>query len=494
MDYLIAALGLVIVVITIIVITSTLRRQRRREDRAADVERHNDERSEALLYQVYQARAELESTAGRLSERESRLDAREDHLEEKAVALGRRRDELDQREKLLGERAAALDEGLAKVNATLEQVAGLSVEQAREQLISQVRDQAIAQGQHEARMIEDEATALAERRARHIVATAIERVAVPQSTQAVVTSVELPSEDMKGRIIGREGRNIRVFEQITGVTVMIDDTPGSVLLSCFDPVRREIARLTLTTLVEDGRIHPSSIEETYERACEQVEQSCLRAAEEAIEAAGLVGVAPGLLPTIGALNYRTSYGQNVLEHSVECARIAGALATELGVEEAICRRAAFFHDIGKAVITHGEGSHASEGAELLRRFGEDEVVVHAAAAHHNEVPVETIEDLITQSADAISGARPGARRESFESYIHRLERLEEIAMAKPGVDRAFAIQAGREIRVMVLPDEVNDDATRALAREIAADVERELVYPGRIKVTVIRESRATEMA
>ncbi len=299
---------------------------------------------------------------------------------------------------------------------------------------------------------------------------------------------------MKGRIIGREGRNIRAFEQVTGVNVMIDDTPESVLLSCFDPVRRETARMTLTELVKDGRIHPARIEEVHERSKNQIEQQCLRAAEDALAEVGISDLHPALVPILGTLRYRTSYGQNVLKHLVESAHIAGLMAAELGLDIAQCRRSAFLHDIGKALTHEVEGSHAIVGAELARRYGEHPDVVHAIEAHHNEVEVRTVEAVLTQAADAISGARPGARRESIEAYVQRLERLEQIARSREGVDKVFAMQAGREIRVMVAPEVVDDIEAQVLARDIAKQIEEELTYPGQIRVTVVRESRATETA
>jgi len=299
---------------------------------------------------------------------------------------------------------------------------------------------------------------------------------------------------MKGRIIGREGRNIRAFEHVTGVNVMIDDTPESVLLSCFDPVRRETARLTLTELVRDGRIHPARIEEVHERSRNQIEQLCLRAAEDAIAEVGIADLHPSLVPILGTLRYRTSYGQNVLKHLVESAHIAGLMAAELGLDVAQCKRSAFLHDIGKALTHEVGGSPAAIGADLARRYGENADVVHAIEAHHNEVEVRTVEAVLTQAADAISGGRPGARRESIEAYVQRLEKLEQIAGVRDGVDKVFAMQAGREIRVMVAPEEIDDIAAQVLARDIAKQIEEELTYPGQIKVTVVRESRATETA
>jgi ribonuclease Y len=310
----------------------------------------------------------------------------------------------------------------------------------------------------------------------------------------VVAAVHLPSDDMKGRVIGREGRNIRSFEQVTGVNVVIDDTPETVLLSCFDPVRREVARLTLEELLADGRIHPARIEEVHGRQAQAVEELCVRAGEDAALEMGISDLHPELVATMGRLRYRTSYGQNVLKHLVESGHAAGLLADEIGLDRALCVRGAFLHDIGKALTHESEGSHALVGAELARRYGESEDVVHAIEAHHNEVEPRTVEAVITQAADAISGARPGARRESLEAYVQRLHNLEEIASSKPGVERVFAMQAGRDVRVMVKPDEVDDIAAQMLARDLAKQFEEELTYPGQIKVTVIRESRATEVA
>ncbi|CAA9356207.1 MAG: Ribonuclease Y [uncultured Nocardioidaceae bacterium] len=307
--------------------------------------------------------------------------------------------------------------------------------------------------------------------------------------------MHLPSDDMKGRIIGREGRNIRSFEQVTGVNLVIDDTPEAVLLSCFDPVRREVARLSLEELVADGRIHPSRIEEVHQRSSAEVERLCVRAGKDAALEMEITDLHPELVATLGRLRYRTSYGQNVLKHLVESGHAAGLLADELGLpNREVVVRGAFLHDIGKALTHEAEGSHATVGAELARRYGESEDVAHAIEAHHNEVEPRTVEAVITQAADAISGGRPGARRESLEAYVERLHRLEEVAMANPGVEKVYAMQAGRDVRVMVLPDVVDDIAAQVLARDIAKQFEEELTYPGQIKVTVIRESRATEVA
>jgi len=376
----------------------------------------------------------------------------------------------------------------------LERVAGLTAAEARDELVDSLEAEAKRAAALTVRDIERTAQEEAQARAKRILATVIQRLASDQTTESVVSTVQLSGDDMKGRIIGREGRNIRSFEQITGVNLIVDDTPGAVLLSCFDPVRREMARLTLEELVADGRIHPTRIEEVHERSCLEVDRLCVRAGEDAALEMGITDLHPELVATLGRLKYRTSYGQNVLRHLVESGHAAGLLADELGLDRTLCVRGAFLHDIGKALTHEAEGSHAIVGAELARKYGECDDVVHAIEAHHNEVEPRTVEAVITQAADAISGGRPGARRESLEAYVERLHRLEDIALAKPGVDRVFAMQAGRDVRVMVLPDQVDDIGAQVLARDIAKQFEEELSYPGQIKVTVVRESRATEVA
>ena len=432
-------------------------------------------------------RADLERREQRLSDREERLDAEVRGLEEKIQHLEETKADLKSQRK-------AVAEIEAEQQSTLERIAGLTAEQAKAELVAAVEHDAKRQAVLVARDIERAAAREATSRAQMIVAGAIQRVASEQTSESVVSAVHLPGDDMKGRIIGREGRNIRAFEQVTGVNVMIDDTPESVLLSCFDPVRRETARITLIELVKDGRIHPARIEEVHERSKGQIQALCLRAAEDAMAEVGISDLHPALVPVLGTLRYRTSYGQNVLKHLVESAHIAGLIAAELQLDVAQCKRAAFLHDIGKALTHEVEGSHAMIGADLARRYGENADVVHAIEAHHNEVEVRTVEAVLVQAADAISGSRPGARRESIEAYVQRLERLEEIARAREGVDKVFAMQAGREIRVMVAPDVVDDIEAQVLARDIAKQIEEELTYPGQIKVTVVRESRATETA
>jgi ribonucrease Y len=440
----------------------------------------------------------LDAVEVKLEHRSTQLDAREAELEQSMHALAQRQADLDSEEAALEqlrvELEVARDTHAVEQVAALERVAGLTSEQAKVELLSAVEASARRDAAALVRSIEAEARAEGTDRARAIVVDAVQRVASEQTSETVVSVLHLPSDEMKGRIIGREGRNIRAFESVTGVNVIIDDTPEAVLLSCFDPVRREVGRITLEKLVLDGRIHPHRIEEIYETAKTEVDELCLRAARDALADVGLTDVDERLIPTLGRLKYRTSYGQNVLGHLIETAHIAGVMASELGLEPALIKRPAFLHDIGKALTHEVEGSHAIIGAELLRKYGESEAVAHAVEAHHNEVQPKTIEAVLTQAADACSAARPGARRESLETYIKRLERIEEIASARPGVEKVFAMQSGREVRVMVLPNEVDDLAAGVIAREVAKQIEDELTYPGQIRVTVVRESRATEVA
>jgi len=446
-----------------------------------------EEEAKARRSELREQRSDLERREQRLADREERLDAETRHQEDRTRQLDDLKADLKRQRQELANAAA-------EQRQALERVAGLSAEQAKGELIAAVEHDAKRQAVLLARDIERQAVRDAEAKAQAIVVGAIQRVASEQTSESVVSAVHLPGDDMKGRIIGREGRNIRAFEQVTGVNVMIDDTPESVLLSCFDPVRRETARLTLTELVKDGRIHPARIEEVHERSKSQIQSQCLRAAEDALADVGISDLHPALVPILGTLRFRTSYGQNVLKHLVESAHIAGLMAAELGLDIAQCKRSAFLHDIGKALTHEVEGSHAIIGADLARKYGEHPDVVHAIEAHHNEVEVRTVEAVLTQAADAISGGRPGARRESLEAYVQRLDRLEEIAAAREGVDKVFAMQAGREIRVMVAPEVVDDIGAQVLARDIVKQIEEELTYPGQIKVTVVRESRATETA
>ncbi len=464
-----------------------VRRAEEAAERAAEARHDLDEEVRAVTAEVRQLRADLERREARIAEREQRLD---DEARRVAQLAG----DMDAVRRQLDERQAELDQLDVKRQAELERVAGLMAEQAKAELVSAIEQQAKREAALMVRDIENEAKKEGQQRARKIVTLAIQRVASEQTSESVVSVLHLPADDMKGRIIGREGRNIRAFETVTGVNLIIDDTPEAVLLSCFDPVRREVGRLTLERLVADGRIHPQRIEEAYEQSRLTIEDLCIRAGEDALIDLGITDMHPELTQLLGQLKYRTSYGQNVLKHLVESAYIAAMMASELGLDPALMKRGTLLHDIGKALTHEVQGSHALIGAEIARRYGEDEDVVHAIEAHHNEVEVRTIEAVLTQAADAISGGRPGARRESLEAYVKRLERLEQIAQARPGVEKVYAMQAGREIRVMVKPGAVDDIGAQVIARDVARQVQEELTYPGQIRVTVIRESRATEFA
>jgi len=441
-----------------------------------------------------QAEDEARTRMLEVQRREERLLVREEALEGKLTTLDRRESNVAERELAADATRRELDQSLEEQRRRLEQVAGMTAAEAKGVLMKQVEEEAKRDAMGLVRDLEQQAREEAERRARKIVTLAIQRVASEQTSESTVAVLPLPSDDMKGRIIGREGRNIRAFEAVTGVNLIIDDTPEAVLLSCFDPVRREVGRLTLEKLVSDGRIHPARIEETYERAKVEVESEVRRAGEDACIEVGITDLHPELVRVLGRLKYRTSYGQNVLRHLIETAHLAGIMASELGIDVQLAKRCGFLHDIGKALTHEVEGSHAIIGAELARRLKEPPEVVHAIEAHHGEVEQRTVEAVLCQAADAISGGRPGARRETLESYVKRLERLEEIAVSYPGVDKVFAMQAGREVRIMVKPDDVDDVAAQVLARDVAKRVEQELQYPGQIKITVVRELRSVEYA
>lgn len=426
--------------------------------------------------------------------RETLVAEREARATETSAAIDERAARVDALESEVRTRSADVDKAHDAVVRELERVAGLTRDDALAGIMERAEHDARLRAAAIAHDIEQAARATAEKQASSIVVSAMQRLATEQTAASVVVTVDLPSEDMKGRIIGREGRNIRAFEQVTGVNVLVDDTPGSVLLSSFDPVRRETARVALAELVADGRIHPQRIEEAFERSKATVDDRIDAAARDALASMGISDLHPDLVPIVGALHYRTSHGQNVLAHVLECGHLAGMIASELGLDPATCRRAAFLHDIGKAVTHEHEGSHALVGADLARRHGEHADIVHAIEAHHNEVEPHSVEAVLVQVVDAVSGSRPGARRESLEAYVHRLERLEELAMAHAGVERAFAVQAGRDVRVMVSPSVIDDAQAAALAREIAQEISEELTFPGQIRVTVVRESRAVEIA
>jgi ribonuclease Y len=445
---------------------------------------------------------------GRLRQREEQLALSTERSQSLERSLDRRSDELERRSEELARRERELDGLAARLQAerdeldrmheehtrALERVAGLAPGQAKQALLKDVEDQARHDSARIIRQVEEETKRDAERRVRSILSVAMQRLAASHAAETTVSVVQLPSDDMKGRIIGREGRNIRALENLTGVDFIIDDTPNAVVLSAFDGVRREIARMTLEKLLQDGRIHPARIEETYYQSKSELEGHIVELGEAAVFEADVHGLDPELVKILGRLRFRTSYGQNVLAHSIECAQLAAMMAHELGASAKTARRAALLHDIGKAVSHEIEGPHALVGGDLVRRHGEPEAVAHAMEAHHNEVEPQTVEAVIVQAADALSGARPGARGESLEQYVKRLRDLEHIATRHTGVDKVYAMQAGREIRVIVAPDHIDDDGAIALSRDIAREIEKELEYPGQIKVTVIRESRAVDYA
>jgi len=444
--------------------------------------------------EVKEERRELQSIEKRLLAREEALDRKVEAIEARE-GEGTRKDQLlRQREKEMGEKAVEYDRMVQETRAALERVAGLTREEAKRNLIEQMVDEAKHDAGKRVRQAEEEAREDADRKAKKIITIAIERLAGEFVADRTVSVVHLPSDDMKGRIIGREGRNIRAIEAATGVDLIIDDTPEAVIVSCHSPIRREIARLALERLISDGRIHPGRIEEVVRKAEQEVEESVREAGQKAIFEVGIHGVHPEIVKLLGMLRYRYSYAQNVLMHSIEAAFICGMMAAELGINEKQARRAALLHDIGKALTHEIEGSHAIIGADIARKYGESAKIVNAIAAHHEEVKAETILAPLVDAADALSGARPGARREVLESYVRRLEDLERISNSFRGVEKSFAVQAGREIRVLVEPSHISDDQAASLAREVARKIENEMTYPGQIKVTVIRELRASEYA
>ncbi len=462
-------------------------------DGAAATDGHADE---AGVRETVRAEidAELRERRAEIARIEERLLRKEETLE---VRLG----EIERREASFEDRQRNLDYELHKLKTAkqehlreLERIASLSAGQARQILLRELEEELRHDSAALVRQVEEEARRDAERKARSILSTVMQRVAGSHAAETTVSTVPLESDDLKGRIIGREGRNIRALETLTGIDFIIDDTPGAVVLSGFDGVRREIARLTLEKLLQDGRIHPARIEEAYHQSRSDIENRIAEVGEEAVLEANVGTVHPELCKLLGRLHYRTSYGQNVLAHSIECARLASLLAGELGANAKTAARAALMHDIGKAVTHEVEGPHALVGGELARRYGETEAVAHAMEAHHNEVELRTVEAVVVQIVDSLSGARPGARGESLEQYTKRLRELEEIATRHAGVDKVYAMQAGREIRVIVQPEEVDDDEAALLSHRIARDLEKELEYAGQIKVTVIRESRAVDFA
>jgi ribonuclease Y len=449
---------------------------------------------ETFEAEMRQRRDEVEREERRVVDREGTLDRKYDVLEQRDRDLSRRTSEFGRREKSVAQREEELSRLMAEERQRLEQMAGMSAQDAKVELMRRLEEEARADAANKLREIRESARRDAEREAKKIVALAIQRIAAEQTAESTVSAVSLPSDEMKGRIIGREGRNIRAFELATGVDVIIDDTPDTVVVSCFDPIRREIARLALEKLVSDGRIHPGRIEEVVNKSRREIEQQIVELGEQSAYEVGVHGLHPEIIKLIGRMHWRTSYGQNILQHSKEVAWLAGIMATELGLDAVMAKRGALLHDIGKVLTHEHEGTHVQLGVEVCTKYGENPMVVNCVAAHHDDVPHESEVSVLVQAADAISGSRPGARREAFETYVKRLEGLEKIASSYKGVEKVFAIQAGREVRVIVTPDDIDDARMGTLTEEIARRIEAELQYPGQIKVVAIRETRAVDFA
>ena len=448
--------------------------------------------------EVHRMRSDAEKD---LSDRRKEAQRQERRLQQKEETLDKKMDNLEAKEQALAAKTKQVEERLKEADSIkksqfemLERISGFTVEQAKEYLIKNLEDELVHEKAVKIMEIEQRFHEEAENSAREIISMAIQRCAADHVAEAAISVVPLPNDEMKGRIIGREGRNIRTIETLTGVDLIIDDTPEAITVSAFEPVRREIARVALEKLISDGRIHPARIEETIEKARREVETTIKQEGERAVIEASVNGIHPELIKLLGRLRYRTSYGQNVLKHSLEVAHLAGIMAAEIGLDQNIARRAGLLHDIGKALDHEIEGSHVEIGVEMARKYKENDVIVHAINAHHGDVEPKTYFDAIVQAADAISAARPGARRENLENYIKRLEKLEEVASSFNGVEKSYAIQAGREIRIMVKPEVVDDDAMILLARDICQKIESDLEYPGQIKVNIIRESRAVDFA
>ena len=446
----------------------------------------NQQRSESER-EIKDRRAEVARSERRLASKEETLDRKTEQLDRKNEILDRK----------IRENDAAREEvnaAIAEQQKKLEAIAGLTTEEAKSELMASLESEAKYDFAQRMDELEAQFKEEADTKARNLISLAIQRCAADQVAESTVTAVPLPSEDMKGRIIGREGRNIQKLETLTGVELIIDDTPEAITLSGFDPVRREVARIALEKLIADGRIHPARIEEMVEKAKREVDNQIREAGEQAIFETNMHGIHHELVKLLGRMRYRTSYGQNVLQHSIEVSHLAGLMAAELGADVQLAKRAGLLHDIGKAVDHEMEGTHVELGVEMAKRYHESPEVIHCIAAHHNDIEPQTVEAVLIQAADAISAARPGARRESIENYIRRLEKLEEISNSFPGVEKSFAIQSGREVRIMVKPEDISDEGTYVLAREVAKRIENELEYPGQIKVNVIRETRCTEFA
>ena len=452
------------------------------------------EAKEEILKHRNDVERELKERRAEQSKNENRLAQKEANLDKKSEALEKKNEQLDKKLKDADVVRSQIDEALDKQLKVLEQISGLSIDEAKEQLIEKVESQVKHELAQRLDELEQQFKENSEEKARNILSLAIQRCAADHVAEATISVVALPNEEMKGRIIGREGRNIQKIETLTGVELIIDDTPEAITISGFDPVRREVARVALEKLISDGRIHPTRIEEMVEKAQKEVDTSVKQAGERATFEVGIHGIHSDLVKLLGRLRYRSSYGQNVLKHSIEVAFLAGIMAEELGVDANAARRAGLLHDIGKAFPHDVEGSHVEIGVNTAKKYKESKEVVHAIEAHHNDVEPRTILAILVQAADAISAARPGARREDMENYIKRLQKLEEIATSFDGVDKAYAIQAGREVRVMVKPEQVNDEGMKLIAREMAAKIQEEMKYPGQIKVHLIRESRVADFA
>lgn len=452
------------------------------------------ETKDILLRERNQQEKEFRERRGELQRYERRLLQKEENVENKQSILEKEKQDLTDRASALTARESELDVLEVKWREELQRVSGITPEEAKQFIIQSMQDEARKDAQVLINKIEQDALSTAEKKARDIIVTTIQRLATEVSSEASVTSVSLPNDEMKGRIIGREGRNIRTLETLTGVDIIIDDTPEAVVISCFDPVRKEIARTALERLIQDGRIHPARIEEIVQKVSKEIAQTIQEEGEKVLFDLGIHNMSPEGVRGLGRLHYRTSYGQNVLAHSKEVAIICGIIAAEIGTNREKAKRCGLMHDIGKGIETDGDGSHAELGAELARKIGEDKCVVNSIISHHNDVEPDCIEAVIVQIADAISASRPGARRETIDNYIKRLENLEKISENFEGVEKAYAIQAGRELRIIVNNDNVSDDGAKILAKDIAKKIESELRYPGRIKVTIIRETRIIEYA
>lgn len=481
---------------------STKRAAEEAENLVADAKRQAEtlrreavvEAKDEVLKLKQEAQAENKERLREVRAAENRLSQREESLDRRVESLDAREHQISSMQGQLDRRKQDLAQAESEIGRRLEQVSGMTPDEAKAELLDSLKDEVAHDSAAIIRDAESRAKAEADKKSREILSLAIQRVAADHSAEVTVSTIHIPSDDLKGRIIGREGRNIRSFEQLTGTNLIIDDTPECVTISCFDPVRREIGRVTMENLIADGRIHPARIEEMFSKAEAYVNQRVQEAGEQASFDTGIHDLHPELVRTLGRLRYRTSYGQNVLNHSLEVAYLSGVMAAELGLDPVPAKRAGLLHDLGKAVDHEIEGSHAVIGADLARRFGERPEIVHAIEAHHNDVEPNSVLDVLIQAADAVSAARPGARKETLDAYIKRLEKLEEIANSYKGVERTYAIQAGREVRVMVQPEVVDEAATTVLAHDIAHQIESEMQYPGQVKVVVIRESRAVDYA